>query len=123
MSMDNKDIKKEVIRGGNRTLVVLTHMPTGISAQCSHHSSQYQNSRTAMRELESKFESYERMTQPLLGCEWGKSVMTPDDQDPCTERAVQIIVVHNGPAARELKLCEKHKERLEEETVPHGEED
>lgn len=120
--IDDKDIQRDIFRSGmNRTLVVLTHIPTGIQAQCGHHKSQYQNTRTAMKDLEHKVAAYERLTEPLLGCDWGKSVMTPDDQEPCTDRAVQIIVVHNGPATRDLKLCAKHVERLSQETTPHGE--
>lgn len=65
------------------------------------------------------------LVQTLLGCEWGRTVSTPDDREPCPEGAKQIVVVHPPGGSLEdvvatVRLCEKHLERLEEETIPHG---
>ena len=56
--------------------------------------------------------------QALLGCAWGRTVHTPDDADACPRQAVQIVVVHDGDAAIELRLCARHVERLSRETTP-----
>jgi hypothetical protein len=56
----------------------------------------------------------------LLGCSWGREVHTEDDPDECQAQAVQIVVVH-GPlsdAVRELRLCAKHLDRINDETTP-----
>lgn len=55
----------------------------------------------------------------MLGCRWGRGVSTPDDSAPCERQAKRVIVVHDGPAEVELKLCDAHAERLEQETTPH----
>jgi hypothetical protein len=55
----------------------------------------------------------------LIGCAWGHTVETPDDPLPCRNQAVAIVVVHLVHEQRELKLCEKHRERLMAETTPH----
>lgn len=57
--------------------------------------------------------------QRLIGCGWGRAVSTPDDDTPCEERAVQIVVLHNGPAVCDLRLCARHTELIKELTDPH----
>jgi hypothetical protein len=56
--------------------------------------------------------------QALLGCAWGRTVSTPDDTERCPRRAVQIVVLHNGDASLDLKLCNQHVTRLSRETTP-----
>ena len=55
----------------------------------------------------------------LLGCVWGRGVSTEDDREPCNERAVQIMVLHNGPFDEgfEVRVCAKHKARIEGEST------
>ena len=63
----------------------------------------------------------QQILQELLGCEWGRAVTTPDDEEACNEKAVTMVVVHEGPedtAGRTLKLCARHLERIERETTP-----
>ena len=64
--------------------------------------------------------------QALLGCEWGRTVWTPDDPEPCNEQAVQMVQFHDphgvAPEAenRVVKLCAWHRTRVAEElTDPH----
>ncbi len=56
--------------------------------------------------------------QSLLGCTWGRTVHTPDDAEPCPRQAVQIVVVHDGGASVDLRLCTRHVGRLSQETMP-----
>lgn len=58
------------------------------------------------------------VVQQLLGCAWGRRVVTPDDNEPCPDRASRIVVVHDGPTAHELKLCPSHVSRVLDETTP-----
>lgn len=56
----------------------------------------------------------------LLGCSWGHQVYAPDDAEPCYERAVQIVIVHReNNVETEVRLCQHHLDRLEQETTPH----
>lgn len=57
----------------------------------------------------------------LLGCQWGNgTVTTPDDTKPCHAQAKQIAVLYaNGVAFCNVRLCEIHLERLNQETTPH----
>lgn len=56
--------------------------------------------------------------QALLGCEWGRSVKTPDDMEPCDQPAAQIVVVHQGDAEIGFRLCPRHRDRIFQETTP-----
>ena len=56
--------------------------------------------------------------QDLLGCQWGRRVKTPDDEAECQEQAVCMVVVHDGAAEMCFKLCERHHERVLQETTP-----
>lgn len=60
------------------------------------------------------------MVQELLGCTWGRAIRTPDDEQPCPDQAVQIIIVHNGADEIALKLCSRHRDRVLTETTPRG---
>ncbi len=60
--------------------------------------------------------------QSLLGCEWGRTVHTPDDTTPCLRQAVQIVVVHEGDSSVDLRLCASHVRRLGQETTPRTDE-
>ena len=59
----------------------------------------------------------------MLGCDWGSRVATPDDQALCIRQARRIVVIHDGPDAIDLKVCEEHGGRLEAETDPRAEEE
>lgn len=61
------------------------------------------------------------VVQELLGCAWGRHIALPDDREPCPEQAVQIVVLHDGPEERELKLCARHRDLVLAETTPHTE--
>jgi hypothetical protein len=58
------------------------------------------------------------IVRELLGCEWGRALSTPDDTVPCEERAVGYVVVHDGDAEAAFKLCQRHHDRLSQETTP-----
>jgi hypothetical protein len=60
--------------------------------------------------------------QELVGCEWGRGVTTPDDREPCAERAIVIVVVHDGDAEAGFKLCSRHRDRIFQETTPRPDE-
>lgn len=55
----------------------------------------------------------------ILGCDWGTRISTADDEALCERQARQIVVLHNGPATLDLKVCENHAGRLVRETDPH----
>lgn len=57
--------------------------------------------------------------QELLGCQWGRDIATKDDSEPCSEQAVQIVVLHAGEHERGFKLCERHRDRILNETQLH----
>jgi hypothetical protein len=57
----------------------------------------------------------------LLGCSWGHVVSTPDDLEPCDQDAVQIVIVHDGPWSKDLRLCQRHVDRLALETTSRAE--
>lgn len=59
--------------------------------------------------------------QDLLGCVWGREVMTPDDQEKCTNQATNIVVIYRGTKECALKLCPFHRDRILTETTPHKE--
>lgn len=63
------------------------------------------------------------LLEQLLGCDWGRVLWTPDDTEPCPERATRRICLHNPhrvpnqPDGLEVKLCTWHATRVcEEET-------
>jgi hypothetical protein len=58
----------------------------------------------------------DRVVQQLIGCAWGRVVSTDDDPEPCPDQAVAIVVLQFT-----LKLCTRHKERMDRETTPHME--
>lgn len=59
----------------------------------------------------------------LLGCTWGHTLGSKDDQTPCPEPAAQIVALHprGGPEAIHVKLCERHVELVKELTTEHQE--
>lgn len=57
------------------------------------------------------------LMQELLGCEWGRRISAPDDQEVCHERADQIVVLHEGDAEAGFKLCSRHRDRVMQETT------
>jgi len=60
----------------------------------------------------------------LLGCQWGSDIAHPDDLLPCSERAVQIVVLHDGPRKMAFKLCARHRDlALAESTAREGDSD
>ena len=60
--------------------------------------------------------------QHLLGCTWGWAFRKMDGStQPCTEKAIRIIVVHDGPEEYYLKLCALHVEQVIADTTPHKE--
>lgn len=67
------------------------------------------------------------MIHELLGCEWGRTLWTPDDDNPCLAMAERVVVLHNPhnvpnqPDGAEVHLCVWHATRVcEEETTPHA---
>lgn len=58
------------------------------------------------------------LIQELLGCQWGRGVSRDDDAQPCGERAVQIVVLHDGPSERAFKLCARHRDVVLSESTP-----
>jgi hypothetical protein len=66
-------------------------------------------------------EELQNQIRVLLGCEWGRTVWTPDDTAECNERAEGYVVVHDGPKEAALKLCPKHRDRILQETTPREE--
>lgn len=61
--------------------------------------------------------------QNLLGCDWGRTIRTDDDPQPCGAQAVQRIVLHDTPPAglsTEVQLCGRHGGRVLDATAPHG---
>lgn len=58
--------------------------------------------------------------QELLGCEWGRRIATPDDTEKCSDRAANIVVVHEGDAEASFKLCSRHRDRALAETTARG---
>jgi hypothetical protein len=60
----------------------------------------------------------EDIIHSLLGCEWGRGVTTPDDTEPCMDRAGSIVVLHYEGRERAMKVCPKHRSRICEETTP-----
>lgn len=58
--------------------------------------------------------------QKLIGCSWGRTISLPDDRVPCPERAVQIVVLHEGPKEYEVRLCPRHLVVVNQRTDPRG---
>jgi hypothetical protein len=54
----------------------------------------------------------------MLGCDWGTRVALPDDQALCVRQARRIVVIHDGPDAIDLKVCDEHFAKLGEHTNP-----
>jgi hypothetical protein len=64
---------------------------------------------------------FKEIAQELLGCEWGRrGVSTVDDQLPCRDRAVQIVVLHDGPFEMAFRFCATHRDRVLAETTPRA---
>jgi hypothetical protein len=61
------------------------------------------------------------LIQELLGCQWGRGIARADDLEPCSQRAVQIVVLHQGEHQVSLKLCARHRDIVLEESTPRGE--
>lgn len=56
----------------------------------------------------------------LLACDWGRVVGEPAQAvDPCHEMAKKRMVLHDGAATVDIKLCEAHHVRVAELTDPH----
>jgi hypothetical protein len=62
-----------------------------------------------------------RQIRSLIGCGWGRTIIIASDTEPCMEQAVQMVVLHEGPTERLVKVCDKHLELLTELTDPHKE--
>jgi len=62
--------------------------------------------------------SVEGHLRALFGCEWGHTVATPDDTEPCQGRAERIVVLHDGDEEAAFKLCPRHIERISQEATP-----
>jgi hypothetical protein len=73
-----------------------------------------------LTDLKAKVPGARNILHQLLGCEWGRSLGTEDDREPCQEQAERITVLHL-PVDREVefKLCTRHTARILEETTPH----
>jgi hypothetical protein len=59
--------------------------------------------------------------QRLLGCAWGRDIVSNDDPDPCPEQAVVVIAVHpaaGDPRYVEVRLCAKHRDIVLAESTP-----
>lgn len=63
------------------------------------------------------------LVHELLGCCWGRAIMTPEDSAACPEPAAQIVVLHPRSDAEEFpaKLCARHVELVLTLTTPHEE--
>lgn len=62
----------------------------------------------------------EWIAQNLIGCSWGRKMIASGDVEPCPERAVQIVMLHdreNG-TEYEVRLCEAHLAIVLAETEP-----
>lgn len=59
----------------------------------------------------------------LIGCDWGYTISTSDDDAPCLQRAARRFVLHDGDQEYEVQLCAEHGVRFEVETDPHKETD
>lgn len=56
----------------------------------------------------------------LLRCQWARPLFTPEDTEECGEQAVQIVVLYGTPLGiMNLKLCQRHIDRVSEESIPH----
>jgi hypothetical protein len=60
------------------------------------------------------------LVQELLGCQWGRSISRRGlpGAEPCEQRAVQIVVLHEGEHAVPFKLCAKHRDIVLSESTP-----
>lgn len=58
--------------------------------------------------------------QQLLGCSWGRKIVMGNDMALCPEKAVKIVILHDGPDEMEVRLCALHLAVVEGETVPHA---
>lgn len=54
---------------------------------------------------------------------WGRGIAAPDDQTPCDEQAIRIVVLHPGGGERgvAVKLCATHIAKVDTITTPHDE--
>lgn len=59
----------------------------------------------------------------MLGCTWGHTIGSKDDQTPCMEPAAQIVALHprGDDPYMTVKLCERHVEVVKTLTNPHKE--
>jgi hypothetical protein len=57
----------------------------------------------------------------LIGCHWGAAIHTAEDPDECPERAVQIVVLHDGPGEAAFRLCQRHLDFVQTQTTPRPE--
>ena len=62
--------------------------------------------------------SVQGMIEAMLDCEWGISISRPDDPLPCHEKAVQFVVLHDGPHSEGFKLCARHYDLVLDESTP-----
>lgn len=72
-----------------------------------------------LTDLKAKVPQMSGLVHELLGCEWGHTIKTLDDIEPCQEQAVRIIVLHAFGEQESFKFCAKHIERIQQETEPH----
>jgi hypothetical protein len=59
------------------------------------------------------------LVQRLIGCAWGRALSAPDDNTPCPNQAVKIIVLHHKGDEMEVRLCEQHAGLVMLLTDPH----
>jgi hypothetical protein len=60
-----------------------------------------------------------RQARALLGCDWGRRISLPGDDEPCLLAADRQIVLHAGGAEMFVKLCDGHAAIVETQTEPH----
>lgn len=56
----------------------------------------------------------------LLGCEWGRGIASTTDRDPCPLPAEGYWALHNAGQVLYVRLCDRHLEVVDGETVPHA---
>jgi len=55
-----------------------------------------------------------------IRCEWGQTVVTEEDDEPCGSQAVRRVALHHlAGATFELQVCAAHEARVIELTNPH----
>jgi hypothetical protein len=59
------------------------------------------------------------MSHALIGCDWGRAIMLPDNRHPCAKRATRRIALYqDGQIHAVVKVCDEHAELVDEQTNP-----